>query len=187
MHLEGPWAKPTIEGDRVQLRPIVAADAEAMWEMVNDPESNDLTQTPPGSFTLERIAEWCTGRADADERLDLAIIERATGQWAGEVVLNEFSAGDLTANFRIALRGPAWFGRGLGGEATRLIVAHGLGPVGLRRITLTVLARNQRAIRAYERAGFHRHADYSEDGEQWVAMEITRPAEGSSAATAHSL
>lgn len=168
------WAKPVLEGDRVVLRPMVAADADAMWQMVNDPEGNDLTATPPGSFTRARIDEWCASRADVDERLDLAIVERATGEFAGEAVLNEFDAAAQAANFRIALRGPAWFGRGLGGEATALIVAHGLDTIGLQRITLTVLARNPRARRAYERAGFVVTDEYEDDGECWVAMAVER-------------
>ena len=46
-----PWAKPTLTGSLVTLRPISAADADAMWEMVNDPEGNALTGTT-ATFTL---------------------------------------------------------------------------------------------------------------------------------------
>jgi len=103
----------------------------------------------------------------------LAIVENATGEFAGEAVLNEYLADVETANFRIALRGPAWYGRGLGTEATRLIVDHGLNTVGLHRITLEVLARNQRAVRAYEKAGFRRTGEILEHGQAWTQMEIT--------------
>ena len=142
-----------------------------MWEMVNDPEGNDLTATT-ATFTFEQIRDWCATRAAQDERLDLAIVENATGAYAGEVVLNEYDAASDVANFRIALRGPAWYGRGLGTEATRLIVDHGLHTIGLSRITLAVLARNARAIRTYEKAGFRRTDETIEDGQTWVQMEI---------------
>jgi RimJ/RimL family protein N-acetyltransferase len=171
----GRWAKPVIEGDLVTLRPIVATDADAVWEMVNEPEGNDLTATPRDSFTRAQILDWCAGRATADERLDLAIVEHATGDWAGEAVLNEYDATTESANFRIALRGPAWYGRGLGTEATVLIVRHGFDVVGLRRITLSVLARNPRAVRAYGKAGFMVANRYDEDGEAWVQMMIDCP------------
>jgi RimJ/RimL family protein N-acetyltransferase len=166
------WAKPTIEGTLVTLRPLAATDTEAAWEMVQDPEGHDLTATT-ATFEYEQILAWCASRATAPDRLDLAIVERATGQFAGEVVLNEFDAVENTANFRIALRGPAWYGRGLGGEATQLIVRHGLQVVGLDRITLEVLARNPRARRAYESAGFVVSGEFEEDGETWLAMAIT--------------
>src|SRR3990170_4852673 len=144
------WRNRTLVGERVTLRPIVAVDAEAMWEQVNDAEGNDLTATT-ATFTRDQIAAWCASREAQDERLDLAIVESTTGAWAGEAVLNEFDEEANSANFRISLRGPGWYGRGLGTEATRLLLDHGLRTVGLDRITLAVLARNPRAQRAYEK------------------------------------
>lgn len=167
------WAKPTIVGELVTLRPVAASDVDAVWEMVHDPEGNDLTATE-ASFTRAQIEQWCATRADVDDRLDLAVVENATGQYAGEVVLNDYDPATESANFRVSLRGPAWYGRGLGGEATSLMVAHGLGPVGLARITLTVLARNPRAVGVYGRVGFAETGRYTEDGEVWVEMEIGR-------------
>lgn len=171
------WTPPTLVGERVVLRPMVAADAEPLWEMVNDPEGRDLTATT-ATFDRPALRAWCASRADATDRLDLTIVERATGDVAGEAVLNEYDATTRSANFRIALRGPAWYGRGLGGEATRLIVGHGLDGVGLRRVTLGVLARNERARRAYERAGFVEIGRAVEDGVEWIDMAITRDGAG---------
>jgi RimJ/RimL family protein N-acetyltransferase len=176
VHATGRWHKPTIPGELVTLRPVSVDDVEAMWEMVNDPEGNDLTATT-ASFTFEQIRDWCSTRGDQDERLDLAIVENATGDYAGEVVLNEYDAETESANFRIALRGPAWYGRNLGTEATRLVVRHGLDVIGLRRITLTVLARNERAQRVYSKSGFRRTGEFTEEGQEWVGMEIDRRAQ----------
>ncbi|MEO6126616.1 MAG: GNAT family N-acetyltransferase [Ilumatobacteraceae bacterium] len=165
------WHKPTIVGDLVTLRPMCSADADAAWEMVNDPEGTDLTATV-ATFTFEQISEWVSTRNEQDQRLDLAIVENATGEYVGEAVLNEYDAESDSANFRISLRGPAWFGRRLGGEATELVVRHGLGSIGLTSITLGVLARNPRARKAYERAGFQVVGQIEEDGEQWIDMAI---------------
>lgn len=167
----GRWRKPTIVGERVLLRPVRAADADAMWESVHDPEGNDLTATT-ATFTREQVETWCATRASQDERLDLAVVEAATGEYAGEVVLNGHDPEADSANFRIALRGPSFYGRGLGTEATRLVVDHALRTMGLRRLTLGVLARNPRAIRTYEKAGFRQVARHVEDGEDWVDMAI---------------
>ena len=178
MSVSAEWSKPTIVGELVTLRPMVAADFDAVWEMIHDPEGNDLTATE-ATFTPEQIREWTASRAEQDERLDLAIVENATGDFAGEVVLNEYDAATRSANFRIALRGPAWYGRRLGGEATTMIVDHGFEVVGLRSVTLGVLARNTRARRAYERSGFRTTSEHTEDGERWIEMTITpedRPA-----------
>ena len=170
--MSGRWSKPTLVGTLVTLRPVSIDDTAAMWEMINDPEGNELTDTT-ATFTFEQIVEWCASRGVQDERLDLAIVENATGDVAGEAVLNAYDADDESANFRIALRGPAWYGRGLGTEAATLIVEHGLASIGLRRITLTVLARNRRARRSYEKAGFRPTGETVEEGQTWVEMEIT--------------
>lgn len=171
--MTGRWHPPTLVGERVTLRPMVAEDAEAMWEAVNDPEGTDLTATT-ATFTRDQVAAWCASRAEQDERLDLTIVDDETGTVAGEAVLNDYDAEHESANFRIALRGPAWYGRGLGSEATRLLLDHGLRTVGLERITLVVLARNPRARRVYESSGFRTVDSHVEDGEEWVAMEVAR-------------
>lgn len=168
------WSKPTIVGDLVTLRPMTAEDADAAWEMVNDPEGHDLTATT-ATFSPEQILDWVSSRNAQDQRLDLVVVENATGEYAGEVVLNQYEQERGSANFRIALRGPAWYGRRLGSEATRLIVDHGLDTIGLTTITLAVLARNPRAQKAYVAAGFVATYEFDEDGERWIEMVISRP------------
>jgi len=80
------------------------------------------------------------------------VVERATGEYAGEVVLNELNRENRSCNVRIGLR-PAFQDRGLGSEATRLILAHAF-TIGPHRVGLEVYAFNPRARRVYERAGF---------------------------------
>jgi len=166
-----PWDKPTLVGELVTLRPYAAADADAAWEMVNDPEGRALTGTT-ATFTLAQIHEWVASRGNAPDRRDIVIVENATGEFAGEAVLNEFDAAAESANFRIVLRGPAWFGRGLGSEATELMARHAFERIGLRRLTLDVREDNQRAIRAYQKAGFVPTGAFDEDGVTWVDMVL---------------
>jgi RimJ/RimL family protein N-acetyltransferase len=166
------WTNPTIEGTLVTLRPFGPDDIDAVWEMINDPEGNDLTATTD-EFDYDQIREWYLTRNDHYDRIDVAIVENATGELAGEVVFNEHEPEAKTCSFRISLRGPAWFGRGLGTEATELIVDHGFRQLGLDRIELEVLARNPRAKRAYEKAGFVVTGHVTEDGEDWVHMAVT--------------
>ncbi len=169
----GRWAKPTIVGELVELRPFVEADLPAVAEMLGDAEGNDLTATTD-TFTPEQIHDWYRGRNAAADRIDVAVVERATGELAGEVVLSEYDPAANSCSFRISLRGPHWYGRGLGTEATRLILAHGFGPLGVGRITLEVLARNPRARRSYEKVGFVVTDELTEDGEDWVIMACDR-------------
>ncbi|MBT8206864.1 MAG: GNAT family N-acetyltransferase [Acidimicrobiia bacterium] len=173
MNVLGRWAKPILVGQLVTLRPLDASDTDAMWEMVNDPLGNDLTATT-SRFTYDQIEAWCSSRIDQDERLDLAIVENSTGLFAGEVVLNEFDVRTNSVNFRISLRAPAWFGRGLGTEAIQLIVDHALRTLEVSALKLEVLERNERARWVYEKVGFRESGEFVDDDESWIRMELNR-------------
>lgn len=173
MHKSKRWEAPLLIGERVTLRQLDEGDADAVWEMVNDAVGNDLTATTD-SFTREQIDGWCRSRPTQDERLDVAIVDNDTADFVGEVVLNDFDADTNSCGFRVSLRGPAWYGRGFGTDATRLIVAHGLHTIGLEAISLEVLARNPRARAVYANVGFVTVRDFDEDGESWIEMRISR-------------
>lgn len=144
--------KPTLVGERTILRPVSAEDADGLLDLVSDAEGNRLTGTHGLDLSHESARAWYATRGDQDDRLDLAVVDRVTGEYAGEVVLNELDRDNRSCNFRIALRA-AFRDRGLGSEATRLVLDHAFG-IGLHRIGLEVYAFNPRARRVYERAGF---------------------------------
>jgi len=70
---------------------------------------------PLGSVTYvsDEMRAWYQSRADQPDRMDLAIVNRATNECVGEVVLNEVDTDNLSCNFR-TLMGPRGRDRGLG-------------------------------------------------------------------------
>jgi len=149
--------KPTIIGERILLRPIVAGDASAMLADIGDAEGRRLTGTH-ATFTPDQIHRWTASRADTDDRLDLAVVESTTERWLGEVVVMDWKPGNRSCGFRIALTADAR-NQGFGTEATRLIVDYVFDEIDdprVNRIELEVYAFNRRAISVYERVGFHR-------------------------------
>ncbi|MCB5167575.1 GNAT family N-acetyltransferase [Streptomyces bambusae] len=146
--------KPTLDGDLVRLRPVTADDVPALLPLFTDPEVSRLTGSHEGeTYDEEALRTWYGSRGDQDDRLDLAVVERATGRVIGEVVLNLWDRHNESCSFRIGFV-PGTHGRGLGTEATRLIVGHGFEQLGLHRISLEVYAFNPRARRVYEKVGF---------------------------------
>jgi RimJ/RimL family protein N-acetyltransferase len=143
--------KPTLVGQRVRLRPVRADDATAVAAL--DPETLRLTGTHRVP-DVEALRRWYASLAEPDDRLDLAIVEPGTDTYAGEVVLNELDADNLSCGFRILLAGPRYFGRGMGTEAARLMLAHAFDTVGLHRVELEVYGFNPRARHVYEKVGF---------------------------------
>ena len=141
------------------LRPFEDTDLDAMAEAIADPDVSRLTGSVHTTAELGAapdltvLRDWYSTRGAQDDRLDLAIIDRATGECVGEVVLNEWEEENASCNFRILI-GARGRDRGLGTEATRLVLAHAFEDLGLHRVSLEVYAFNPRAQRAYEKAGF---------------------------------
>lgn len=165
--------KPTLPGKLVTLRPVCAADAVSLATAA-DSEVNRLTGTRR-SFSPAELERWYATRGEHDDRLDLAIVERANDECIGEVVLMNLDVYNRSCAFRIALINDQAFGRGLGTEATRLVLAHAFDIVGVHRIDLEVYAFNPRARHVYEKVGFihegtKRHALYW-DGE-WIDAHV---------------
>ncbi|MGH3351660.1 MAG: GNAT family N-acetyltransferase [Nocardioides sp.] len=153
--------KPTLTGDAVVLRPFADGDVETMARILADPDVVRLTGSvhsideieTSSAVPDERLREWYATRNEQPDRLDLAILDQKGGNLVGEAVINEVDTDNRSANFRILI-GPAGRNRGLGTEATRLIVDHAFRTTALNRIELCVYAFNPRAKRAYEKAGF---------------------------------
>ena len=161
MATDAPLAhKPVLAGERVVLRPFEEDDLPVMAAAIDDPDvlrsTGSVTSTAQAragrADSDADLRAWYLSRADQTDRLDLAVVDRATGRCVGEVVLNEWDPSAASCNLRILIA-PGGQGRGLGTEATALLVEHGFA-VGLARITLTVFTFNTRAIRTYERVGF---------------------------------
>ena len=170
--------KPTITGERVVLRPVQAADAVDFLDSMDD-EGQRLTGTHR-TFTLTEIRDWFRSRGATTDRWDLAIVERATGRWVGELAILDWDRDTWSCGFRIAL-GPNGRDRGFGTEATRLVVGRVFHDLPIHRIQLEVYAFNPRAQHVYESVGFRREGTLR-DSLRWagefhdtIVMSILRP------------
>jgi RimJ/RimL family protein N-acetyltransferase len=146
-------AKPVLTGDVVILRPFRADDIPVLAAIIDDPEVRRFTGSAHLTFDRQQLQSVYQARAHQADRLDLAVTDKATGELVGEVVLNRWDRHNRSCNFRTFV-GPRGRGRGLGTEATRLIVGYGFSQVRLHRISLDVFSFNQRARRVYEKVGF---------------------------------
>ena len=168
--------KPTIEGQSVKLRPIQAEDAPVTHRILQDAETAIMTGTIHSSsqttlpWTVDDLRVTYEQWSSADDRLVLAVIDQATNAMVGEVVLSDWNELNRSCGFRTFL-GAEGRGRGLGSEATQLIVWYGIHKLRLHRIALEVYAFNPRARNVYEKVGF-RHEGTGREAlwfdDQWI-------------------
>ncbi|HEY6408043.1 MAG TPA: GNAT family protein, partial [Ktedonobacteraceae bacterium] len=83
-----------------------------------------------------------------------AIYDVETLTMIGETGLVEINHRDGTAMFGVNIGLKAYWGKGYGTEATRLVLDYGFRFLNLYNIALLTFSFNERAIRAYQKAGF---------------------------------
>lgn len=145
--------KPTLSGERVRLVPLGEEHADDYYHSALNQETRRLTGAHR-TLAAEEVLEWCASCGDRPDRLDLAVLEEPGGRFAGELTLSDVDADNESATYRIALSSGEFTDRGLGKEATRLVLEYAFGAVGLYRVQLEVFAFNMRAIAAYRACGF---------------------------------
>lgn len=144
-----------LKGQAITLRLIRSEDIEQYYKAgfeYEDPEVMRFTGTKH-SATKDEIIGYVNRIVEDDSRYDFLILD-GNNEIIGESVLNGIDLDARCAGFRITLFHRANFGRGVGTEATRLTVQFGFEQLHLHRIELEVFSFNERAYRAYRKAGF---------------------------------
>lgn len=144
--------KPLIEGEKVILRPFKSGDFPYIEECLKDPEVLKLTGSA-SDFDREYMINWYNTRNEQTDRLDLAIVDKSLNTIVGEVVVNLYQEKNQSMNFRILI-GPRGRNRGLGTEATQLMIDYVFQNTKLNQLTLSVFDFNPRAKKVYEKVGF---------------------------------
>jgi diamine N-acetyltransferase len=147
-----------VVGERVALGPLRRDLAETYARWVNDLEvrhglqfAGVMTPQTEESFLDESMKEMAERQPTA---VHFTVYDREDDEPVGTASLMEVNHMLGRARFGILLGERR--GRGLGGEATRLVLDWGFTVLGLHNVVLEVMPWNERAIRAYERAGFRR-------------------------------
>ena len=166
-----PKPAPRLIGNLVILEQLDISVLQPYVELIGDQETRFWTASS-GEYSLEQLSNWLETRPNAEDRLDWAVLETCSGEFAGEIVLNELDPVDNSMNLRIALLSSKT-SRGLGSEAIALVASYALSQLQLRAVTLEVLESNLRAIRSYEKSGFVKAGVLEEDGNQFLKMRKT--------------
>lgn len=159
---------PTLQGEMIALRPLQARDADAMHELLSDPEGRRLVGTTH-EYTRSEIPGVIARAAAADDRMILAVTANGSEEYLGQIALEAIDRVVRCARVTLQMR-PAYRGRGYGTEAIELMLGFAFDGLGLHRLGIQVLSINARATSLYENLGFRpegRLRDAYRDGEGW--------------------
>jgi len=148
------WFPEVLTGSRVILRRHVPANLSAFRRWYADPEIARLARYQEAPMRPEEIERFFAARVLGTDALAMAIHERSTGRLVGTCAFSQLDGDNGSALYHITIGEADVWGLGYGTEATRLMVNHAFGTLGLHRIALFVFEFNERAIRAYQRVGF---------------------------------
>ena len=158
-----------LRGELVTLRPVERDDIEVLHGFDSTyetwPEINYLPYAPK---SLEEVLKAFDGDEESGYRGSDAFVPFAVvadEELVGSACLWGIDLHNRRAHLGIGL-GADFRGRGLGTDATRVVLHYGFVDRGLHRIQLEVLASNTAAVRAYEKAGFHEDGRMRESA--WV-------------------
>ena len=112
------------------------ADPEVLKPVTGSVHDEAAELVPENPAEEKKWRNWYSARSDQPDRLDLAVIDRSGGGCVGEAVLNEWDPGNQNLQLSHRARPRGSRGRGLGAEATRLIVGYGFERLGMHRISL---------------------------------------------------
>jgi RimJ/RimL family protein N-acetyltransferase len=146
----------TITGEKVALGPPNRGHISLLDKWDNDLALSILSGDPARPRPREGAEAQYErySRGEQREEVLFIIYERATLRPIG---LTEFTHIDLahrTATYGIVIGEPECWGKGYGTETTILMLDYAFQVLGLHNVMLDVHGFNQRAMRAYLRAGF---------------------------------
>ncbi len=148
------WFPESITGPSVVLRRHVPENLAAFQRWYADREIARLARYQEAPMRTEEIDRFFAARVVGPDAMAMGVYIKASGRLVGTCAFSQLDAENGSALYHITIGERDAWGQGYGTEATKLMVDHAFGVLGLHRVALFVFEFNERAVRAYQRAGF---------------------------------
>jgi RimJ/RimL family protein N-acetyltransferase len=170
------WQPRQIVGRLVALRRPQPSDQGSVVRWYRDREIARLTRYQARPMAEAEVERFFQLRMMAADALAYCIVELPDWRLVGFTTFSALDGDNGSVLFHITIGERDAWGRGLGTEATELMLEHAFERLGLHRVGLSVFSYNLRAIRAYEKAGFRIEGRQREailrDGRYWDEIQM---------------
>lgn len=160
-----------LSGKHIALAVMTEADQPKFQEWLQNPvlrEQIDDARVP----TMEDQKKWFL-RVQNPDRKFFSLITVPDGTLIGNCGFVDIDQAKHEATLRITIGDSASHSKGYGTEAVGLLLQHGFGEMGLKRILLKVLKSNLRAVKTYEKVGFTVLSENTENNKAILTMSIS--------------
>lgn len=164
-----------ILGELVVLRSKRMEDAEADYRWRIDPELAALDATRPITITLKEYSRYHRDDLQFPSPWSVRFaIETIDGHHIGNCMYYDIDTDNARAELGIMIGDRGYWSSGYGTDAVKAMLRHIFKKTRLNTIYLHTLLENERAQRAFKKAGFSRDGEVRKDGYSFLRMEITR-------------
>ena len=142
-----------IAGKRIYLRELVLDDATAEYcSWLNDPAVNKYLETRQAA--IEDLKAFIQKQIDNPNSFFVGIFDKSNDKHIGNIKLEPIDWDKKKAALGILIGNKEYWGKGIGTEATKLMIDYAFNRLGLNEIGLGVISENMPARKMYERVGF---------------------------------
>lgn len=144
-----------ISGDKVALGPLQKSMVPAFVRWENDFAVSMMSGSPLRPISREAIeGQFEQQLKENSKHIEFAIYEQASMQVIGLAELKHIDRTHRIAEYGILIGEKSCWGKGYGTETTMLMLDYAFTVLGLHNVLLSTYGYNERAVRAYTRAGF---------------------------------
>jgi RimJ/RimL family protein N-acetyltransferase len=146
------------QGQLVRLSaedPQVLAESFTRWNQ-NSEYMRLLDSDPAHLWSSKKMQEWFEKDLEAvlPNNLLFSIRALADDSLIGFIAFDGINWTDRDTYVAIGIGEPAFWSKGYGSDAMRLMLRYAFTELNLHRVSLTVFEQNPRGIRSYEKCGF---------------------------------
>jgi RimJ/RimL family protein N-acetyltransferase len=147
---------PFLSGTVVYCRGLAEQDAAAMSEWLNDDEVTRLLFQGLRPLSPQAVWEMWSKESQDANTIPFAVCRIENDAFVGTTGVYQVQWVTRSAEFRVFIGDKRFWDLGIGTECTRMMARYAFDKLNMNRVWLGVNAANERAVRAYEKAGFVR-------------------------------
>jgi len=155
---------PFIEGETIDLVAENSKWANLICKWRNDPKVRQYARNM-WPQTLEEVKKWFEPLPDKQMRefIVFTVYHKEAKQPIGRIGFSRIDWVSRNANLFLIIGEHEYWGKGIAGEASRLMINYGFTELNLHKIIAGAFTPNKRSLRAAEKLGFEKEGVLKEE------------------------